>query len=312
MLPLKEMWMVLSLLLLLLLPNITEGQGVVSPLDKPCSLVKCVAPESGGEIFELFRLCFHPQQPQAICCICIPFAFLGAVLCSSQTGSLCQRNLTSTVPTAASEDGDVSSHYIQDINVSKEAEQKVSTCWSIKCWECRSDQDPKCGDPFDNTSYPITDCATKPHKPHLPEIASTMCRKIRQKEDGRWRQVIRRCGSVSEMGVTGVCNQGIDENSVYREECYCSTDGCNVASSYHLSGALALASLLFLATTPFASHHFLLAWRVKFILISWDPPVLKALLPMVMHHDVPWAPESEASQIPLHQQAEGDQESGEL
>jgi hypothetical protein len=45
--------------------------------------------------------------------------------------------------------------------------------------------------------------------------------------DGRWRQVIRRCASVADTGVTGVCNWGVYENGVYWEECYCSEDGCN-------------------------------------------------------------------------------------
>lgn len=29
---------------------------------------------------------------------------------------------------------------------------------SIKCWVCHSDSDPKCADPFDNTTLPIKDC----------------------------------------------------------------------------------------------------------------------------------------------------------
>ena len=45
--------------------------------------------------------------------------------------------------------------------------------------------------------------------------------------DGRWRQVIRRCASVADTGVTGVCNWGVKENGVYWEECYCAQDGCN-------------------------------------------------------------------------------------
>ena len=47
--------------------------------------------------------------------------------------------------------------------------------------------------------------------------------------DGRWRQVIRRCASVSDTGVTGVCNWGVYENGVYWQECYCASDGCNSA-----------------------------------------------------------------------------------
>ena len=47
------------------------------------------------------------------------------------------------------------------------------------------------------------------------------------KGDGRWRHVIRRCASVAESGVTGVCNWGVYENGDYWEECYCSEDSCN-------------------------------------------------------------------------------------
>ena len=53
--------------------------------------------------------------------------------------------------------------------------------YGIKCWECRSDGDPKCADPFDNRSFPITDCTHKVEKAHLPGLPATMCRKIRQK-----------------------------------------------------------------------------------------------------------------------------------
>ncbi|KAA0192547.1 hypothetical protein HAZT_HAZT002099 [Hyalella azteca] len=47
--------------------------------------------------------------------------------------------------------------------------------------------------------------------------------------DGRWRTVIRRCASVTETGVTNVCNWGVDLNGVYYEECYCTSDNCNAA-----------------------------------------------------------------------------------
>jgi hypothetical protein len=58
---------------------------------------------------------------------------------------------------------------------------------SIKCWVCRSDGDPKCADPFDNTSFPITDCRQEKPRDHLPGLLSTMCRKVRQKGDACWR-----------------------------------------------------------------------------------------------------------------------------
>lgn len=76
-------------------------------------------------------------------------------------------------------------------NILKEAEEvqnrNLSVCLiyilglSIKCWECRSDSDPKCADPFDNSTLSITDCKQNAELEHLPGVKSTMCRKIRQK-----------------------------------------------------------------------------------------------------------------------------------
>lgn len=51
----------------------------------------------------------------------------------------------------------------------------------IKCWDCRSDADPKCADPFDNSTLSITDCKQQPALEHLPGVLPTMCRKVRQK-----------------------------------------------------------------------------------------------------------------------------------
>lgn len=55
------------------------------------------------------------------------------------------------------------------------------SAFSIKCWDCRSSNDPKCADPFDNSTVPITDCVQEKGLSHLPGIRPTMCRKIRQK-----------------------------------------------------------------------------------------------------------------------------------
>lgn len=57
--------------------------------------------------------------------------------------------------------------------------------------------------------------------------------------DGRWRQVIRRCASVADTGVTGVCNWGVYENGDYWEECYCSHDGCNGSNMLQISKSTA-------------------------------------------------------------------------
>ena len=44
---------------------------------------------------------------------------------------------------------------------------------SIRCWVCRSDSDPKCADPFDNTTLPITDCDIVT-LPHLKSMSRTL------------------------------------------------------------------------------------------------------------------------------------------
>eukprot|EP00090_Calanus_glacialis_P035548 TRINITY_DN60676_c0_g1_i1.p1 TRINITY_DN60676_c0_g1~~TRINITY_DN60676_c0_g1_i1.p1 ORF type:complete len:157 (-),score=15.20 TRINITY_DN60676_c0_g1_i1:77-547(-) len=104
--------------------------------------------------------------------------------------------------------------------------------YSIKCWECRSDGDPKCADPFDNTSFPITDCSHKPQREHLPGLESTMCRKIRQKVNGEWR-FIRSCAFLGEPGVGNDERYCIHRSGTYNihvEYCTCrKKDGCNHA-----------------------------------------------------------------------------------
>ncbi|XP_044739541.1 uncharacterized protein LOC123300925 [Chrysoperla carnea] len=111
---------------------------------------------------------------------------------------------------------------------------------SIKCYQCSSQQDPKdksednCGayKKFDKAQQIPIECNNE--ESHMP---GTFCMKVTQQGpkgfiwDGRWRQVIRRCASVADTGVTGVCNWGVYENGDYWEECYCSQDGCNGAYS---------------------------------------------------------------------------------
>ncbi|KAL9705637.1 hypothetical protein quinque_009155 [Culex quinquefasciatus] len=66
--------------------------------------------------------------------------------------------------------------------------------------------------------------------------------------DGRWRQVIRKCGSVAKTAVTGVCSWGVYENGVYWEECYCGENGCNSAPR---SVSIAVSSLVCLLGASF-------------------------------------------------------------
>ncbi|XP_065164398.1 uncharacterized protein [Atheta coriaria] len=105
---------------------------------------------------------------------------------------------------------------------------------AVRCYQCASSEDAKgednCGayKRFDKERNIAIECNTD--ESHMP---GSFCMKVTQQGprgfiwDGRWRQVIRRCASVAETGVTGVCNWGVYINGDYWEECYCSEDECN-------------------------------------------------------------------------------------
>lgn len=104
---------------------------------------------------------------------------------------------------------------------------------SIKCWVCRSDSDPKCADPFDNSTVPVTDCKQEPDLQHLPGVRPTMCRKIRQKVHGEWRY-FRSCAYMGEPGIGGderFCLMRLGTYNIFMEYCTCnSKDGCNAGT----------------------------------------------------------------------------------
>lgn len=127
---------------------------------------------------------------------------------------------------------------------------------SIKCWVCRSDGDPKCADPFDNTSFPIADCRTEQNRDHLPGLDPTMCRKVRQKGmstlkaaacthcswlaysvsvNGNWRY-LRSCAWLGEPGVgrdERYCIHRSGTYNIHVEYCTCrSKDGCNAGVTF--------------------------------------------------------------------------------
>lgn len=116
----------------------------------------------------------------------------------------------------------------------------IQQAFSIKCWDCRSDIDPKCADPFDNTTFAITDCSTRTLD-HLPGQKATMCRKMRQKVDGVWKYV-RSCAFLGEPGIGGderFCLMRTGTYNIFMEYCTCNTkDGCNTSSRLSFSPLL--------------------------------------------------------------------------
>ncbi|KAK0182624.1 hypothetical protein PV327_000740 [Microctonus hyperodae] len=129
---------------------------------------------------------------------------------------------------------------------------------SIKCWVCRSDSDPKCADPFDNSTLPITDCKQAEDLEHLPGVRPTMCRKIRQKVHGEWRY-FRGCAFMGEPGIMGderFCLMRTGSYNIFMEYCTCnSKDGCN-------SGTIGQSSwLLCLVTGILTLGYYLVAFE---------------------------------------------------
>ncbi|CAH1116155.1 unnamed protein product [Phaedon cochleariae] len=119
---------------------------------------------------------------------------------------------------------------------------------AVRCFQCSSNEDgpneDNCGAyrKFYKHDHIAVECNSE--ESHMP---GSFCMKVTQQSpkgfiwDGRWRQVIRRCASVADTGVTGVCNWGVYENGIYWEECYCSEDECNGGAGISVSKVLGLS-----------------------------------------------------------------------
>lgn len=56
---------------------------------------------------------------------------------------------------------------------------------AIECYDCSSDNDPRCGDPFDPYTIGMVNCSLKPPLEHLPGQVPKLCRKTTQKSKAR-------------------------------------------------------------------------------------------------------------------------------
>lgn len=52
---------------------------------------------------------------------------------------------------------------------------------AVICYQCNSEYDPRCGDPFDPYSLGTVNCSFQPRLEHLNHLEPTLCRKITQK-----------------------------------------------------------------------------------------------------------------------------------
>ncbi|XP_065220271.1 UPAR/Ly6 domain-containing protein crok-like [Planococcus citri] len=123
----------------------------------------------------------------------------------------------------------------------------TTSSYSIRCWDCNSNTDPKCADPFDNSTVHMKDCEYAAPLPQYPNVKSTMCRKIRQKVNGKWRY-FRDCAYLGEPGIGGderYCLMRTGTHNIFVEICTCaSRHGCNSASLSLYSVAVLFGSIL--------------------------------------------------------------------
>ncbi|GAB1869145.1 hypothetical protein CAJAP_10224 [Camponotus japonicus] len=114
---------------------------------------------------------------------------------------------------------------------------------AIICYQCNSEYDPRCGDPFDPYSLGTVNCSFQPRLEHLSHLEPTLCRKISQRIYGKVR-VVRSCGYITDEKDNGECLMRSGTHDVRALYCSCTGDLCNSVESLRTPSLLPLASLL--------------------------------------------------------------------
>lgn len=142
--------------------------------------------------------------------------------------------------------------------------QTVST--AVICYQCNSEYDPRCGDPFDSYSLGTVNCSMKEHLEHLPGIEPTICRKTTQKSKFLYfrvilniilvpirivfnkMRVVRDCGYLADIEHDNqLCLKRSGTFEVQTHFCSCTDDLCNSAEQMGKYSILSVASITFAA-----------------------------------------------------------------
>jgi len=130
----------------------------------------------------------------------------------------------------------------------------IAICSGIRCYECNSHYDRRCGDPFSNLTIELVNCDQKSQKmTHLPlqkdgtPYKANICRKTVQIVADETR-TIRSCGWLpNPEGLQDRdCFTRTGTHQVMVYHCVCTGDACN--SGDHHQPALVLLLSLVLAT----------------------------------------------------------------
>ncbi|XP_028143040.1 uncharacterized protein LOC114336851 [Diabrotica virgifera virgifera] len=107
----------------------------------------------------------------------------------------------------------------------------------LQCYDCNSEYDPRCGDPFNPYTIGMINCTDRNTPEHLldpddPEkkLRPTLCRKIVQRVEGKTR-VIRGCGYIKDSHDDKQCFRRTGTKNVEVIHCSCTKSLCNAANT---------------------------------------------------------------------------------
>ncbi|XP_034245035.1 uncharacterized protein LOC117647415 [Thrips palmi] len=116
---------------------------------------------------------------------------------------------------------------------------------AIICYDCNSEYDPRCGDPFDPYTLGQIDCNERQALDHLSGANATLCRKlVPASAMGTRTRVVRTCGYIEDAARDGVlCTPRSGTHDVNVLYCSCKGNLCNAAPSTTRASLAALLSL---------------------------------------------------------------------
>ncbi|KAH8354887.1 hypothetical protein KR093_000467 [Drosophila rubida] len=131
---------------------------------------------------------------------------------------------------------------------------QVST--ALMCYDCNSEYDPRCGDPFEPYSIGEVNCSKQEPLEHLKDKYKPMlCRKTVQKIYGKTR-IVRGCGYIPDERTDKECVRRSGTHDVSATYCACTKELCNeaiVGTSFKpLLLALTVGLTLFMARRSIA------------------------------------------------------------
>ncbi|XP_034101736.1 uncharacterized protein LOC117566357 [Drosophila albomicans] len=105
----------------------------------------------------------------------------------------------------------------------------MQVCTALMCYDCNSEYDPRCGDPFEPYSIGEVNCSKQEPLEHLKDKYKPMlCRKTVQKIYGKTR-IVRGCGYIPDERTDKECVRRSGTHDVSATYCACTKELCNTA-----------------------------------------------------------------------------------